>query len=104
VCFDYVDKHRDNYNKWKSADSFVANYTSEEPILSLIKEEAINKKILSSKAKGFKNNKLISLRIKAQLARTLFDETTMFKVLNKEDNELEQALKVLENYNSLLGK
>jgi len=104
ACFDYVDKHRENYQKWKSSDAFVANYTAEEPIMNMIIQEATKMKLISSKFKSSKNYKLVAIRIKAQLARTLFDETTMFKVLNKEDKELEQALNVLENYNALLGK
>ncbi len=61
---------------------------------------AVEQNITYSKAEVAKLRSQCSLRFKAQIARALFDENAMIRIMNTEDPELIRAVEISKNYNT----
>lgn len=100
LCFDFIDQNRAKLSNWKSFDLFQKDYKIEASLLDKTLKSASEQQILYTKAEVAKLRAQCSLRYKAQIARALFDENAMFRVMNAEDPELIKALEVSKNYNA----
>jgi carboxyl-terminal processing protease len=100
LCFDYVDQNRSALSSWKSFDLYQKNYKTEEALLEKTLLSAKENNILYTKAEVAKLNTQCSLRFKAQIARALFDENAMIRIMNAADPELLKAVEISKNYNS----
>jgi carboxyl-terminal processing protease len=100
LCFDYVDQNRSALSSWKSFDLYQKNYKTEEALLEKTLLSAKENNILYTKAEVAKLKAQCSLRFKAQIARALFDENAMIRIMNAADPELLKAVEVSKNYNS----
>ena len=100
LCFDYVDQNRSALSNWKSFDLYQKNYKTEEALLEKTLLSAKENNILYTKAEVAKLKSQCSLRIKAQIARALFDENAMIRIMNGVDPELLKAVEISKNYNS----
>ena len=100
LCFDYVDQNRSALSSWKSFDLYQKNYKTEEALLEKTLLSAKENNILYTKAEVAKLKTQCSLRFKAQIARALFDENAMIRIMNAADPELLKAVEVSKNYNS----
>ena len=100
LCFDYVDQNRSTLSSWKSFDIYQKNYKTEEALLEKTLLSAKENNILYTKAEVAKLKSQCSLRFKAQIARALFDENAMIRIMNGVDPELLKAVEISKNYNS----
>ena len=100
LCFDYVDQNRTLLSNWKSFDLYQKNYKTEDALLEKTLQSAKENKILYTQAEVAKLKTQCSLRFKAQIARALFDENAMIRIMNAEDPELIKVVEVSKNYNS----
>ena len=100
LCFDYVDQNRSTLSSWKSFDLYQKNYKTEEALLEKTLLSAKENNILYTKAEVAKLKSQCSLRFKSQIARALFDENAMIRIMNGVDPELLKAVEISKNYNS----
>lgn len=100
LCFDFVDQNRATLSNWKSFDQYQKNYKVEDVLLDKTLKTATEQNITYSKSEVAKLRAQCSLRFKAQIARALFDENAMFRIMNSEDPELIKAIEISKNYNS----
>jgi len=100
LCFDFVDQNRPALSNWKSFDLYQKNYKIEDALLEKTLLSAKENNILYTKAEVAKLKEQCSLRYKAQIARALFDENAMIRIMNTEDPELLKAVDISKNYNS----
>ena len=100
MCFDYVDQNRAALANWKSFDQYQKNYITEDALLEKTLLSAKENNILYTKAEVAKLKSQCSLRYKAQIARALFDENAMIRIMNTQDPELIKAVEISKNYNS----
>jgi carboxyl-terminal processing protease len=100
LCFDYVDQNRAALANWKSFDQYQKNYITEDALLEKTLTSAKENNILYSKAEVAKLKSQCALRYKAQIARALFDENAMIRIMNAEDPELLRAVEISKNYNT----
>ena len=100
LCFDYVDQNRSQLSNWKSFDLYQKNYKTDEALLEKTLKSAKENNILYTKSEVAKLKSQCSLRYKAQIARSLFDENAMIRIMNTEDPELIKAVEISKNYNS----
>ena len=100
LCFDYVDQNRAALANWKSFDQYQKNYITEDALLEKTLTSAKENNILYTKAEVAKLKSQCALRYKAQIARALFDENAMIRIMNAEDQELLRAVEISKNYNT----
>lgn len=100
LCFDYVDQNRASLVNWKSFDQYQKNYITEESLVEKTLTAAKENNIVYTKAEVSKLKSQCALRYKAQIARALFDENAMIRVMNAEDPELLRAVEISKNYNT----
>ena len=100
LCFDYVDQNRTQLSNWKSFDLYQKNYKTDDALLEKTLLSAKESNILYTKAEVAKLKAQCSLRFKAQIARSLFDENAMIRIMNMADPELIKAVEISKNYNT----
>ena len=100
LCFDYVDQNRTQLSNWKSFDLYQKNYKTADALIEKTFLSAKANNILYTKAEVAKLKAQCSLRFKAQIARALFDENAMIRIMNTEDPELIKAVEISKNYNT----
>ncbi len=104
---EYADKNRSAINsKFITFDEFKNKFKfSEEDLASFIKKgEDAGVKFIQDQYK--KSESEILLVLKALLANNLWQTNEYFRIINEEDNVIEEALKVIssrERYNKILG-
>lgn len=100
LCFDYVDQNRAALSNWKSFDLYQKSFKTEDQLIDKALKTAVEQNITYSKAEVAKLRSQCSLRFKAQIARALFDENAMIRIMNSEDPELIKAVEISKNYNT----
>lgn len=89
-CFNYIDAHRKDILKFKDQDDFISKFqVNDDMINSLVKmaeedEIKVNKTILKKISPQLKS------RIKAQMARNIYDDDAMFRVLLENDQDFKK--------------
>ena len=92
--FNYIDVKRKEFEKYKDGKDFVKKFQVSDAmvteLLGMAKAEGItvtsaNQKKLSAELKN---------RVKAQLARHLYDDNTMYQVLLESDKDFKKAMEV----------
>ena len=99
-CFDYVDQNRAALANWKSFDQYQKTYKTDDALIDKTLKAAVEQNITYSKAEVAKLRSQCALRFKAQIARALFDENAMIRIMNGEDPELLRAVEISKNYNT----
>ena len=100
LCFDYVDQNRATLSNWKSFDQYQKTYKTDDALIDKTLKTAVEQNITYSKAEVAKLRSQCALRFKAQIARALFDENAMIRIMNGEDPELLRAVEISKNYNT----
>jgi carboxyl-terminal processing protease len=100
LSFDYVDQNRTQLSNWKSFDLYQKNYKTDDALIEKTLLSAKENNILYTKAEVAKLKSQCALRFKAQIARALFDENAMIRIMNTEDPELIKAVEISKNYNT----
>ena len=81
-------------------DLYQKNYKTDDALLEKTLLSAKESNILYTKAEVAKLKAQCSLRFKAQIARSLFDENAMIRIMNMADPELIKAVEISKNYNT----
>lgn len=100
LCFDYVDQNRATLSNWKSFDQYQKTYKTDDALIDKTLKTAVEQNITYSKSEVAKLRSQCALRFKAQIARSLFDENAMIRIMNSEDPELLRAVEISKNYNT----
>jgi len=96
--FDYVDRNRALFAQYPDEDAFVKSFKVSASMLDDLAAlgQAKDERITRSGIAGIEVE--LGLRIKAQIARTLYSENAMYKVLAGNDREFIRALEVVREY------
>jgi carboxyl-terminal processing protease len=90
-AFNYIDANRKDLKKYKSSDEFVSDFVVSEAMLQTMLASAQKEKIEVKKSVLSKVAPQIKARIKAQIARNLYGDTAMYKVLLQSDQDFKKA-------------
>jgi hypothetical protein len=97
-CFTYLDSHRKEMRKYKTADEFIAKFTVTDAMLSGLIETAEKEEIKINRQVVKKISPQLKSRLKGQLARSLYDDTAMIRVSLESDPDFKKALQVTLDY------
>ena len=93
-AFDYMDNHRKDLMKFKTATDFIENFNVSEAMIADLLKSA-GKGVTASALKQVKKaTPEIKTRIKAQIAHYLFGEDAMYEVLLTNDKDFRKATEV----------
>jgi carboxyl-terminal processing protease len=96
-CFNYLDEQRVAMKKYKTADEFIEKFSVSDAMISSLLSMAEKEKKNINKAVVKKITPQLKTRVKAQLARSLYDDDAMYKVLLETDQDFKKALQVIGN-------
>jgi carboxyl-terminal processing protease len=92
-AFDYIQGKR---SKWKSINEFKRSFKVTDAILNQFVEFAWKENKVKKNSKELAYSKsLIKRRLKAEIARQIWDEQGFYQIINTEDPEVKTALKHL---------
>ena len=97
-AFEYADKHREELTALGDYKKFVSFYNQNKnkvvaEFVEYAKEQGIDKN-----KKSFKRSKQrIEDRLRAQIARNIWDDAAFYPLWNENDKTIKEALKILEN-------
>ena len=97
-CFNYLDDHRKELVKFKTADDFIDDFSVSESMINGLVSLAEKEKIKVNRTVLKKITPQLRMRIKGQLARSLFDDTAMVRVSLESDPDFKRALQVASEY------
>ncbi|MDR0828980.1 MAG: PDZ domain-containing protein [Prevotellaceae bacterium] len=99
----YLDNHKDNIKKsFVNFENFNKNYFVPETLLEQMIENATKEKIDFNAEQYEKSKSMITLQIKATIARNLWESGDYYKIMNQQDPIIQKALEVLGNYREFL--
>jgi len=96
--FNYIDAHRKELGEIKDAEAFQKSFVVSDGMIKGLIAEAEEQKINVKTAVLKKITLQLKSRLKAQIARSLYDDNAMFKVLLENDQDFKKALQVAKNY------
>jgi carboxyl-terminal processing protease len=97
-CFNYIDDHRKEMSKIPDAKAFIEKFTVTEGMINALISMAEKEEVKVNKAVLKKITPQLKTRVKAQMARNLYDENAMFRVLLDSDQDFKKALTVATNF------
>ena len=97
-CFTYLDAHRKDMKKYKTADEFIAKFSVTDPMLNGLIEMAEKDDIKINRQVVKKISPQLKSRIKGQFARSLFDDNAMVRVSLESDPDFKKAMQVALDY------
>lgn len=96
--FDYVDRNRKQLAMYTSEDEFIRLFEVTTTMLNELADQAAGSDSELTRAAVMAIAGEVSLRIKAQIARSVFSENAMAKVIARQDAEFAKALEIARNY------
>ncbi|MDR0835060.1 MAG: S41 family peptidase [Tannerella sp.] len=98
VAMSHIDKNRKEMNtKYPDFKKYNANFFVTDDILKTMKEMAAEEKIEFNEEQFNKSKDLISLQIKALIARDLFEMSEYYQIINKEDDSYNKSLEIINS-------
>ncbi|MFN5622027.1 MAG: S41 family peptidase [Flavobacteriales bacterium] len=97
-CFTYLDEHRKEFSKFKSADDFIDDFVVNETMINGLVSLAEKEKIKVNRNVLKKITPQLRMRVKGQLARSLYDDNAMARVSLESDPDFKKALQVASDY------
>ncbi len=99
----YCDSHRDSLKRaFPDFDKFKVNYNIGNQLYNGLLEYASGKGLELNAEQASASERLIKVRIKALVARSLFGTTGYYRVINIEDDkEFNKAMEVIINWSSI---
>jgi carboxyl-terminal processing protease len=94
--FNYVDKNRASLNGFKSARAFNEAFEIDEALFTDFLEKVKAREIKSPTHQVQHSKDWILIRIKALIARQMWNDEGFFRVVNDEDPMMQKALEVLK--------
>ncbi|MCB0772205.1 MAG: PDZ domain-containing protein [Flavobacteriales bacterium] len=101
TALNYVDRNRSKLTRqYRTVDDFIAGFTVEADLEDLLQTQAMEAKIEPDSAGMARSKPLVDLRLKALIARDLWDTSAYWKVINSNnpvDRSYDEALKVVQD-------
>lgn len=91
---------------YPTVEEYITNFEVSEKLLQDLIDAATNDKIEFKEVEYNKSKNLIKKRLKALMARDLYETSAFYKVVNQESDIFNKALQILQNggeYNKLLN-
>lgn len=105
---DYLDKNRDELAKsYTSFSDFNKNFKTDDALVASIEAKGDQEGIEKTPESVAFAEPILKRQIKALIARDLFSQNEFYEIMNRDDDVIKAALKVLQNdseYNSLLAE
>lgn len=93
-AYDFANAHR---KEWSNAASFVSNFKLTPALIKSFKNYAVKFHNVRHNEDQFNRSvDRIKLRLKADIARHLFDENAFYKILSIDDKEIQTGIKSLK--------
>jgi carboxyl-terminal processing protease len=103
----YVDTHRaELQKKYRTINKFKSAFEVSESELSSLLSSAEEEKIEFNEEQYLKSKPLITLQLKALIARDLFDMSEYYQIVNDQNESLLEALRIINDpiaYRKILG-
>jgi len=96
--FDYIDRNRNALEAFANEETFVRDYEVSSAVIDQLAILAKQKNEGLTRVALNKLERELKVRIKAQIARTLYSERAMHKVFSTRDNEFAKALEIAREY------
>jgi carboxyl-terminal processing protease len=97
-CFNYIDDHRKELKKFETPDDYIEKFVVTESMVNSLVALAEKADVKVNKAVLKKITPQLKTRLKAQMARNLYDENAMFRILLDNDQDFKKAMQVAGNY------
>ena len=98
VSMNYLDKNRNDLNKkYSKISAYKQQFEITDEIMKELIQLAETEKIEFNEEQYNKSKSLISLQIKALIARDLFDMNEYFLIINDENESLKEALRIIDD-------
>ncbi|MBL7942159.1 MAG: S41 family peptidase [Flavobacteriales bacterium] len=97
-CFNYADRYRTMLTKQYTAETFETQFVVTDDILRSFLDVARREKIDYTFEETAHVRDEMKLRLKAQIARNIFGDGVMFRILLQRDRDFEKALEVLKSF------
>ncbi|MFN6379794.1 MAG: S41 family peptidase [Flavobacteriales bacterium] len=97
--FNYIESRRKEFDKFKDQKDFVKKFQVSDAMIGEVLKLAEKSGIKVSKASLRPINGELKSRIKAQIARHIYDDDAMQRVLLDSDRDFKKALDVANQYN-----
>lgn len=91
-AFQYYNQHKDDFKVYNTAEDFAKNYKVSPQLLQSFQRYAAGRGISNIKHLNAADEQEIILRIKAYLAREIWQLKGYYMVMNRSDNVVEKAL------------
>ncbi|MEN9918400.1 MAG: hypothetical protein RL662_836 [Bacteroidota bacterium] len=108
LALNVVDNQRTKLIKgYPNAEKFIINYTVSDDILSKMVEMATEDKIEYNEEQYLKSKEFFQKRIKAYIARDLYNTEAFFKILNEDSEIFKKGFEIINDdkvYQKLLRK
>ncbi|MDR0796559.1 MAG: S41 family peptidase [Tannerella sp.] len=106
IVMNYIDSNRTKLTKeYPNIGQFKANFNLSEELLQQLVTLATEEKIEYNEEQYIKAKPLITLHLKALIARDLFNMNEYFQVINDDNQSLKEALRIIndpDEYNRIL--
>lgn len=97
VIVQFIDKNRDALKrKYKDFEKFYNSFNIEEPVWEKLKTAAATEGIAFNEEQFNISKELISLQLKALIARDLWSMNEYYRIMDTENESLQKALQVLK--------
>ncbi|MDR1455718.1 MAG: S41 family peptidase [Tannerella sp.] len=108
VSMNYLDRNRKTLNKnYPDILRYKHGFNVPEDVLEELRQTAAEKEVEFNEEQYNKSRALITLQIKALIARDLFDMSEYYQIINDENESLKEALRIISSpdvYHRILGK
>ncbi|MFM9005775.1 MAG: peptidase S41, partial [Flavobacteriales bacterium] len=97
-CFTYMDGHRAELARYKTADDFLSKFAVSDAMIGSLLTLAEKSEVKINHQVTKKISPQLKTRVKGQIARSLFDDTAMVRVSLETDPDFKKALQVALNF------
>ncbi|NCA78682.1 MAG: S41 family peptidase [Sphingobacteriia bacterium] len=99
---EYVEKNRKNLtDKYKNIKEYELSFSITDELLNTLRQKATDTKINCSDEEFNLSKPILCLQMKAMIARDIFDNAALFKILNTDDAVIKKAIETLStNYDN----
>lgn len=94
-------------NEYSNFDQYRQRYNVPQTLIDHIVKEATKEGIEFNKKEFQQSKTLLTLQLKALIARNIWGESAYFQIINEENEPLQKAIEILQDedrYNDILGK
>lgn len=98
-AFNYSDEHREMLEAFGDYKTFDKEFRISDELLEELADEAVNKDIPMDREQFNHSAGVLGIRLKAQIAKNVFEDEAYYYVALADDPEFIKALEVIRDYN-----